>query len=65
VDDLIATMAILLRFLLCGLLAGAAAVWGGMSDLAGLIFVIAVGIVSAIWGDKFLLGFMSLMRYLR
>ena len=58
-DDLIATMAIILRVLLGVLLAGAAAVWGGMNNLAGLIFVIAGGVISAIWGDRFLLGFMS------
>jgi hypothetical protein len=31
--------------------------------MLGLMFVVAVGNIAALWGDEFLLGFMSLMRY--
>jgi hypothetical protein len=30
-----------------------------------VIVVFSVGTMAALWGDKFILGFMSLMRYLR
>ena len=59
------TVTILLRFIFGVVLAGGLALWGGISLLLGVVFVLAVGIVAAVWGDKFLLGFMSLMRYLR
>ncbi len=54
-----------LRFIFGAVLAGCLALWGGMPFLLSVIFVMAVGIVAAVWGDKFLLGFMSVMRYLR
>jgi len=56
---------LLLRFILGALLAGGLVLWGGIPLTFGLIFVVAVGIIAAMWGDKFLLGFMSLMRYMR
>jgi len=57
--------AILLRFILGVLLAGGVALWGHFPSPVGVIFVMCVGIIAAGWGDKFLLWFMSLMRYLR
>ncbi|MGH9880589.1 MAG: hypothetical protein ACRD6N_04070 [Pyrinomonadaceae bacterium] len=59
------TVTILLRFIFGAVLAGGLALWGGIPFLLGVTFVVAVGIVAAVWGDKFLLRFMSLMRYLR
>jgi hypothetical protein len=56
---------LLLRFIFGALLAGGLVLWGGISPTMDVIFVVAVGIIAAIWGDKFLLGFMSLMRYLK
>ena len=58
-------MTILLRFMFGVVLAGGLALWGGVPFLGGVIFVVSVGIMAAVWGDKFLLGFMSLMRYFR
>jgi hypothetical protein len=58
-------VSILLRFMFGSVLAGGLALWGGVPLLVGVIFVAAAGIMAAMWGDKFLLGFMSLMRYLR
>jgi hypothetical protein len=55
----------LLRFIFGAVLAGGLVLWGGIPLTLGVIFVVAVGIIAAMWGDKFLLGFMSLMRYLR
>lgn len=57
--------AILLRFIFGALLAGGVALWGHIPSPASVIFVLSVGIIAAGWGDKFLLRFMSLMRYLR
>ena len=56
---------ILLRFIFAAVLAGSLALLGGIPFPASLIFVVTVGVIAAVWGDKFLLGFMSLMRYLR
>ena len=61
----IMSLTVLLRFLFGVVLAGGVALWGGIPFPIGFIFVVSVGIIAAIWGDKFLLGFMSLMRYLK
>jgi hypothetical protein len=58
-------MTLLLRFIFGVILAGSIAVWVGLPFPAGIIAVVGVGLIAAVWGDKFLLGFMSLMRYLR
>ena len=58
-------MTIVLRFLFGVVLAGGLLVWSGMPFLVNVIFIVATGIVAALWGDKFLLGLMSLMRYMR
>ena len=56
---------ILLRFILGAVLAGGLALWGGAPPLWGLALATVVGVAAAVWGDEFLLGFMSLMRYFR
>jgi hypothetical protein len=56
---------ILLRFIFGVVLAGGLALWGGMPILASVIFVMSVGIIAVVWGDRFLLWFMSVMRYFR
>lgn len=56
---------LLLRFMFGAALAGALALWGGMPFLANVMFVVSVGIVAAVWGDRFLLWLMSVMRYIR
>jgi len=59
------TTTTLLRFIFGVILAGGLALWGGMLSPLGVILVAAAGVAAALWGDKFLLGFMSVMRYLR
>ena len=59
------TVTVLLRFIFGVILAGGLALWGGIPFPADVIFLVSVGIIAAVWGDKFLLWFMSLMRYLR
>lgn len=56
---------ILLRFIFGVVLAGSLVLWGGIPFLASVISVVSVGIIAAVWGDKFLLWFMSVMRYFR
>jgi hypothetical protein len=56
---------IVLRFIFGVVLAGGLALWGGMDFPTNLIFALGAGTAAGIWGDKFLLGFMSLMRYFR
>ena len=56
---------IVLRVIIGVVLAGGLMVWGGLSFPIDSIIVLSVGIMAAIWGDKFILGFMSLMRYFR
>ena len=58
-------LTIVLRFIFGMVLAGGLALWGGVDFPTSLIFALSVGTVAGIWGDKFLLGFMSLMRYFR
>jgi hypothetical protein len=57
---------ILLRFIIGVILSAAVLVpLGGLSFLLTLVVVLSVGTAAAIWGDKFILGVMWLMRYLR
>jgi hypothetical protein len=45
------------------ILAAGLAMWAGIGFPIDIVFVMSVGIMAAIWGDKFILGFMSLMRF--
>ena len=56
---------ILLRFMFGFILAGGVVLWTQLDFPLNVILVLSVGTVAAIWGDKFILGFMSVMRYLR
>ena len=56
-------MTILLRFIFGVILSGGLALWAGIGFPIDLVFVMSVGIMAAIWGDRFILGFMSLMRF--
>jgi len=58
-------LTIVLRFFFGIILAGGLMILVGLPFPLELIFVMFVGITAAIWGDKFILGFMSLMRYLK
>jgi hypothetical protein len=61
----VAPVTILLRFIFGFILAGGLMLWLQMSFPANLIVAVSLAIIAAIWGDKFILGFMSLMRYFR
>ncbi|HET6979266.1 MAG TPA: hypothetical protein VFI24_23240 [Pyrinomonadaceae bacterium] len=56
-------LTIVLRFLFGFILAGGLALWGQIPFPA--LFALVTGTLAAIWGDKFILGFMSLMRFFR
>ena len=58
-------MTVVLRFIFGALLALGIVFLVGLPLTFVVIFVVAVGSVAAIWGDKFLLGFMSMMKFLR
>jgi hypothetical protein len=58
-------MTILLRFIVGFILAASLAIWFGFPFPLEIIFVLSVGTMAGLWGDKFILGFMSLMRYFR
>ena len=62
---LMSPLTILLRFIFGVVLAGGLMIWIGLPFPFEIIFVLTVGIMAALWGDRFILGFMSLMRYLR
>jgi len=62
-EDVMSPMTILLRVIIGVILAGGLAMWAGIGFPVDLVFVMSVGIMAAIWGDKFILGFMSLMRF--
>jgi hypothetical protein len=54
-----------LRFIFGVVLAGGLALWGGVPLPWGLVLAAAAGVAAAVWGDEFLLGLMSWLRYLR
>ena len=56
---------IFLRFVFGAILAGGLALWCHLGFVADVIFIFAIATIAAVWGDKFLLGFMTLMRYFR
>lgn len=56
---------ILLRFIFGVILATGLVLWTQLSFPINIILVIGVGTMAAVWGDRFILGFMSLMRYFR
>ena len=58
-------MTIFLRFIFGGILAAGLALWCQISFPINIIFVLSVATMAGVWGDKFILGFMSLMRYFR
>ena len=58
-------MTIFLRFMFGAILAGGLMLWGHLDFPISIIFVLGVATLAAIWGDRFILGFMSLMRYFR
>ena len=56
-------LTILLRVIFGVILAAGLAMWARIGFPIDLVFVMSVGIMAAVWGDRFILGFMSLMRY--
>lgn len=56
-------LTIVLRVVFGVILAGGLSLWAGVGFPIDLVFVMSVGVIAAIWGDKFILGFMSLMRF--
>jgi hypothetical protein len=58
-------MTILFRFIFGFILAAGLALWCQLDFPINVILVLTVGIMAGVWGDKFILGFMSLMRYFR
>jgi hypothetical protein len=57
--------AIILRFIIGVVLTASMVVSLGLPPIASITCILTVGVMAGIWGDKFLLGFMSLMRYFR
>lgn len=58
------TTALLIRFLMGLILGGAFMVWGGVPLMMGLLLAVGIGILTAIWGDDFLVRLMRLCRLL-
>jgi hypothetical protein len=58
-------VSIVLRFMFGFILAGGLALWTGLDFPLNLVLVLTIATVAAIFGDRFILGFMSVMRYLR
>ena len=58
-------MTIVLRFIFGFVLAAGLAMWTQLDFPLNVILVLSVGTMAAIWGDRFILGFMSVMRYFR
>ena len=62
---MVSPLTIILRFMFGFILAGGLALWAHLDFPPNLILALSVGTCAAVWGDKFILGFMSLMRYFR
>jgi hypothetical protein len=58
-------MAVLIRFLIGLILGAAIVIWGGVTSMAGLFVAVAIAVLTAIWGDDFLLWLMRACRFLR
>lgn len=58
-------MTILFRFILGAILAGGLALWTHLDFPLNAIFTLVIGVMSAVWGDKFIMGLLSTMRYFR
>lgn len=56
---------IVLRFIFGFILAAGLALWVQIPLPFNIIFAVGVGTVAGLWGDRFILGFMSFMRYFR
>ena len=56
-------LTIILRVVFGVILAGGLSLWAGIGFPIDLVFVMIVGVMAAVWGDKFILGFMSMMRF--
>jgi hypothetical protein len=56
---------ILLRFIFGAILATGLMLWIQLSFPFNIIMVFVVATMAGVWGDRFILGFMSLMRYFR
>ena len=62
---MVSPLTIILRFIFGVILAAGLDLWVHLPFPINIIFVLTVGTMAAVWGDKFILGFMSLMRYFR
>lgn len=62
---MVSPLTIILRFILGVVLAGGLALWCQLPFPLNIMFVLSVGTIAGVWGDKFILGFMALMRYFR
>jgi len=58
-------MEAVLRFLMVAIIATGFAIWSGLSLVPGAILTLSVGFAAAIWGDRVLVGFVSVIRHLR
>ena len=56
---------LLIRFLVGLILGGAMVIWGGMATTTGLFVAVAIAILTALWGDNFLLWVMRACRFLK
>jgi hypothetical protein len=62
---IVSPITIVLRFIFGTILATAVALGCGLSFPLNFILVLGVATMAAVWGDRFILGFMALMRYFR
>ena len=62
---MLGAVTIVFRFIFGVIFEASVVVLGGIPFPLNVIFVLSIGTAAGIWGDRFILGFMSLMRYLR
>lgn len=54
-----------LRFLIVAVLIASFAIWGGLPLVFSIILTLFVGAAAVIWGDKVLVGFVSVLRHFK
>ena len=58
-------MEAMLRALVAVILATSFAIWGGLPLVLSAILTLSVGFAAALWGDKVLVRFVSVLRHFR
>jgi hypothetical protein len=57
-------MEAVLRFLAVTIITASFAIWDGLPLVLSAILTLSIGLAAAVWGDKVIVGFVSVVRHL-